>query len=41
MTPQTRNAEGYAEIARFVTDLGMPVVEPLAASDQPGKRLTQ
>jgi SAM-dependent methyltransferase len=35
MSAQTWNAEGYAKNARFVTDLGAPVLELLAA--QPGE----
>lgn len=37
MTPQTWNAEDYAKNARFVSDLGMPVLELLAP--QPGENI--
>jgi hypothetical protein len=32
MSTQTWNSEGYSENARFVTDLGTPVLELLAPS---------
>jgi trans-aconitate methyltransferase len=37
MTTQTWNSEGYANNARFVTDLGMPVLELLAP--RPGEHI--
>ena len=37
MTTQTWNSEGYARNARFVTDLGMPVLELLAP--RPGEHI--
>jgi trans-aconitate methyltransferase len=37
MPPQSWNSEGYARNARFVTDLGAPVLELLAA--RPGERI--
>ena len=37
MPPQSWDSEGYASNARFVTDLGAPVLELLAA--RPGERI--
>src|SRR5271165_785089 len=37
MTTQTWNSEGYVRNARFVTDLGIPVLELLVA--RPGERI--